>query len=212
MPSLTSITSLTPPASHLGSLLAELLEATDRGMEIEAYLGLHSDGIPHAHILEVATRGIRTADYRRSRYAGASHLECMTFAISPGSLSLYADYRARGYPHTELFEVQAAGLDMVDYDGARAAGATHHQIMSLVEASRSNQLIDVAQWPTRGRHSDRREAAQIRLSKYTEARRAGHSHIRAQTAVIKHPRQAQWARSSWGTGNWRERSWRQGIE
>jgi hypothetical protein len=106
----------------------QLLDAVDRGVDVEDYLAGRAVGASHDEVLAAGAAGILLVEYARVRLTGATHSEICTVAGSGGNSSrliFYGQYRNEGITHAEALAVLATHSNRSAYLVARQAGATH---------------------------------------------------------------------------------------
>jgi hypothetical protein len=174
------------PTTKLASpeFTTELLAALDAGYEIERYLAARSAGISHIELLSLELPPSATIDeYVAARAAGATHTEIKGLLnvsdLRYGQIELsgYARARQLGASHQDIIDAHYCGVDTDSYAVGYAAGATHHEMVSMSEYLGHYSLARAAG----ATHQDvlDAEAAQVEVVLYLVLRKGEVSHSEA---------------------------------
>lgn len=141
------------------AIVAELVEASRLGLDLEVVVGCQRAGATLDEVLESLGLGdpdkSSTSDvmimtgYRRTRELGATHLEIIAAVSSGIRPHHYEAGRQTGATHRQIMEVCRKSGCIFNYAWCRQYGASHRQILRgiAIDPGLSQEVIDIEPRP-----------------------------------------------------------------
>jgi hypothetical protein len=182
------------------SFTIDLLEALDKGLEVEHYLSARAAELSHREIMRAVDCHYPLVEYYGARSAGVSPGQFAEFSGLVRAHShtshipqawgarMYVRALVVGIGYGEYCEGLRCGYDMASYVMARQAGATITEVRVVATAERGHLSSYALARQSGASHDEYVDAVEysVSLPDYARQRALGHSHLEAITLVTPH--------------------------
>jgi hypothetical protein len=145
------------------ALLADIIAATDGGIDLETYLELRNLGGDHDGISELLGRGCPTHYIRMALRVGATCAELIELGSPWRRVNHYYRIRRTGMSHKATLEILDLGIDAHDYASALRGGITPAELIEFVtKCPLPNEYVNARGWGVP--HSDLVDGASLGIT------------------------------------------------